>query len=273
MVNKTTTTIAILSIFASAPAAADDLGHALEYIDDNFGDEGIDGYEELVEPERNDAIAMLTARDVQMGKDLAEYDCWDSPIDGGGTVMRTSGEQHWATRACHEYKFKQDHAPGYQTLGDRQLTEREVMALIEGPAARQRIPAIMLLTMIRFASGYRPGVISDRGHKGLLQLREDNLAAVGIDQPGDLLDPVNNIEVGAEYYVRLTIKTGGYFGALMSWHEGMNTLVKEGWSSSDPKNLYWVREVDRFYFSEGRSHRFPDDIAASSMTFVWTWLE
>ncbi len=273
MVNKTTTTIAILTLFVSAPAAAQDLGNALQYIEDNFGEEGVAGYESLVEPQRHEALAMLTARDVQVGKDLTEYDCWDSPIDGGGTVMRTSGEQGWATRACHEYKFRQDEVPGFRTVGDRILTEREVMAMIEGPAARQRIPPIMLLTMIRFASGFRPGAISNEGHKGLLQLREDNLAAVGIHDHGDLLDPVNNIEVGAEYYVRLTIKTGGYFGALMSWHEGLNTLVKEGWNSVDKRNLYWVREVDRFYFSEGRSHRFPTDIAASSMTFVWTWMD
>lgn len=271
MVNKTLAILFGLTI--SAPASAQDLGSALEYIEDNFGEEGVAGWEEHREEERHEALGMLTARDVRVGKDLESYDCWDSPIDGGGTVMRTSGEQHWATRACHEYKFKQDEVPGFVTMGPPALTEQQVMPLIRGPAAEFNIPPVMIATIIRFASGFRPGAISERGHKGLLQLREDNLAAVGITNPGDLLDPGNNIRVGCEYYARLTVKLGGYFGALMSWHEGTNTLVKEGWNSSDPKNLYFVREVDRFYFSLGRSNRFPNDIAANSMSFVWTWME
>lgn len=264
--------IVILSLFVSAPAAANDLGHALEYIDDNFGEEGVEGYEEYVEPARHEALAFLTARDVIKGMDLSQYDCWNSAVDGFAT-MRTSGEEHWSKRTCLEYRFKQDHVPGFRTVGDRLLSEREVEALSEGPARRHRILPLMIVTMIRYASGFRPGAISDQGHKGLLQLREDNLAAVGINNPGNLLDPVNNIEVGCEYFVRLLVKTGGYFGALISWHEGTNTLVREGWNSADPRNLWWVREVDRIYFAAGRSHRFPNDIAAESMAFVWSWMD
>ena len=66
-------------------------------------------------------------------------------------------------------------------------------------AAREtNVPAGLLDVIIRYSSGYRPGVISDDGRYGLLQLEPHHLRSLGIEF-GDLLDPRENIRAGSRY--------------------------------------------------------------------------
>lgn len=269
-------TIGVLGVLAlGGEAYAQDLGEALEFIEDTVGEKEIQGYEHLRDgAPKHEALPMLNARDVEMGKPLDTYDCWESPVDGGPTVMRTSGEQTWATRACHEHKFRQNSVRGFKTLGDRpRIPKRIIDQMIAPAAARWNVHPTLIEAIIRFASGYRPGAISNEGHMGLMQLDPELLDYVGIRNHGDLLDPQNNINVGTEYCARMIVRLGGYMSAVTAWYDGPYALVRDGWNGNDPKLLWFVREVDRLYYAHGRANRFPHEIAADSMTFIWTWMQ
>lgn len=268
---RTDLIVLTLLLAAGRPALANDLADAVEWVQDNGGDETVPGLAPAAdEAHRDDALALLNSRDVRPGDDLDRYRCEDAPIDGFGT-MRTSGEQAWALRECQARRWKRNELPGFVTLGPPALPERRVRAWVERASAETDVPVKLLETIIRFVSGFRPGVVSERGHLGLMQLRPDVLAELGISH-GDLLDPRENIRVGALYLRALTFEYGSLKLALAAYRDGPAPVEAAGRRIPSQRRYIWfVREVIKMYY--GSIREFPDEIGAESIGFVWTWLE
>jgi hypothetical protein len=222
--------LALLASMAPGLAYADDLGDTLAYLQ-QAGSADVRGLEALAEFDDNSALPMLISRDVKPGAPLDSYDCFGSAIDQ--TVLRTSGEEKLALRWCMELRWEKDQLAGYRTLGEIRLDPRDVADAIRMAARETNVPAQLIDLIIRYSSGYRPGVVSEDGHYGLMQLAPEHLREVGIDFE-NLLDPRENILVGARYLARLTHR----FSDLML-HPPRTAKIRLGW--------------DR----EGQQHRCP----------------
>lgn len=252
------------TLLAARPAEANDLGDAVGWLARQGVEVGVDG-----EEAKHDALPMLNSRNVD-GRGLDEYRCEDAPIDGFAT-MRTNGQQGWALRACTELKFRQDHVAGFVTMGPPPLLPADLQSWLRAAEGETDVPAKLLETIARFVSGFRPGLISEQGHYGLLQLRPEVLAAQGLSH-GDLLDPAENLRVGARYLRGLVFRFGDIKLAVAAFRDGPAVIEASGGKLPQDRRYRWfVREVTRLYFASNR--RFPDEIGADAMRFVWEWLQ
>ena len=250
-------------------ALADDLGEALHFIEETVGEQEIAGYEHLAEPDSEAAIPMLISRDVEPGAPLDRYDCFGSAVDQ--PVLRTSGEDKWALRQCMESRWEQERLPGYRTLGSVRLDAKALAGAIERASRETNVPAKLIDLIIRYSSGYRPGVVSNEGRYGLMQLDPVQLRSLGITF-GDLLDAEENISAGARYLARLTHRFGDLLLALGAFASSPQAIEDAGRQLPKERRTVWfAREVGMLYFSSKLD--VPQDIAVESMAFVWTWMD
>ncbi len=262
-------TLALMIAVLPRAAEAGDLGEALDFIEDTTGDELGGGWHDLAEPEVTEALPMLVSRDVRPGAALDEYDCFDSAVDQ--TVLRTSGEEKWALRYCMRTRWKRDHLRGYRTLGEVRLKRSDVAGAIAIAARETHVPAALIDLIIQYSSGYRPGVISDDGHYGLMQLNPEHLRDVGLEFD-NLLDPQENILVGARYLARLTIHFSDVKIALGAYHVGARAVDEGGGDlPNDRASVWFTRALLNLYYSTLRE--VPKEIGADSMAFVFEWLD
>ena len=257
--------LALAASTVSIPAAAQDLGDAVDYAKEHFNRGAGRPYESaLKDRSRNDAMGMLSSRDVVLGKPLEAYDCLDSAIDTM-PIMRSSSKEKASLRYCLIHRFDRDSLPGFRTLGDARLDETAVRPIVESMAARYEVPAVILNTIIGLSSGFRPHAVSDAGHVGLMQLRPDLLVDQGIEF-GDLMDPRENIRAGAAYYRALVFEHGSLRKALLAYPDGPGDMTYKS-----RVKRWFVNFTMQMYL--GANRKFPYKLGAENMTFVWTWLE
>jgi soluble lytic murein transglycosylase-like protein len=250
-------------------AFADDLGDALHFIEETAGTEEIAGWEALSEPDSNAALPMLVSRDVKPGAPLDSYDCAGSSVDQ--PVLRTSGEEKLLLRACMEARWEKDSLAGYRTLGEVRLDPKTLDDTIRAASRETNVPAQLIDIIIRYSSGYRPGVISDDGRYGLMQLEPHHLRSLGIEM-GDLLDPRTNIFAGARYLARLTHRYGDLLLALAALRSSPETVEAAGRQLPKERDVIWfVRETVTVYFNAKLD--VPETVAVESMAFVFNWLD
>ncbi len=263
------TLVAYVVVLAPLSAQAGDLGESLHFIDETLGPDAIAGYENVAQPNDHTAMGFLTARDVEVGRPLTEYSCAEAAVDGEYT-LRTNGNERWSGRHCRELRFTRDALPGYQTMGPRALRERELQPILRRAEAATDVPASLLEAVVRFQSGRRPGLVSDDGRQGLMQLSPQLLRGQGIE-PINLLDPETNVMLGARYIRSLTLQFKGLKMGLAAYLYGPQAVAAAGDIPDDPETLFFVREVMRLYYASIRD--VPKQIAAESVAFVWNWLE
>jgi soluble lytic murein transglycosylase-like protein len=87
---------------------------------------------------------------------------------------------------------------------------------------------LFVVALIAVESGFDHGAESVRGARGLMQLRENTLAAEAerSNLDGDLDDPVTNVRAGVRYYRRLVRAFGDHEIALMAYNAGPNRILK-----------------------------------------------
>ena len=262
--------VLVVAVAASERAQANDLGDAVRWVQEQGADEQVSTYEVHAEgASDHSALALINTRQVYHGG-LEAYDCDDSPVDGE-FVFRTNGNQRWADRACRELRWQKESLPGYVTLGPRALPEKDIRRFAERASAQSQVPATLLVIMAKYLSGYRPGVVSERGHKGLLQLRPKVLRNLGIKH-GHLLDPAENMRAGAEYFRYLVFRYRNFKLALAAFQDGPHVVEVAGRKLPRHRRYLWfVREINRIYNATLRA--FPDEIGAESLHFVWTWMD
>jgi soluble lytic murein transglycosylase-like protein len=111
-------------------------------------------------------------------------------------------------------------------LGD---ASRRLLALtIAGEAEDARIDPLLVLALIQVESGFDPRALSNRGARGLMQLREPTMrrelerSGLALDDPHD---PVANVQAGVRYLRRLLDAFGREEVALMAYNAGPNRIL------------------------------------------------
>jgi soluble lytic murein transglycosylase len=87
-----------------------------------------------------------------------------------------------------------------------------------------RLDPILVMAVIGVESRWDPSAVSDRGARGLMQLRrlaletEERDAGTG---PGDVHDPIHNVRMGVRYLARMVVSFGGDVDlALVAYNSG-----------------------------------------------------
>jgi Transglycosylase SLT domain len=108
--------------------------------------------------------------------------------------------------------------------GDRRRLARTLVA--EAEAAR--IDPLLVLALIQIESSYDPAALSERGARGLMQLREPTLRRE-VERAGleweDAHDPAVNVQAGIRYLRRLLDAFGREEVALMAYNAGPNRIL------------------------------------------------
>ncbi|HEY6002091.1 MAG TPA: lytic transglycosylase domain-containing protein, partial [Anaeromyxobacter sp.] len=107
--------------------------------------------------------------------------------------------------------------------------ERRVLAqTIVAEAAAARIDPLLVLALIEVESAYDPAALSERGARGLMQLREPTMRRE-LERHGLVLedprDPVANVRAGVRYLRRLLDAFGREEVALMAYNAGPNRIL------------------------------------------------
>jgi soluble lytic murein transglycosylase-like protein len=108
--------------------------------------------------------------------------------------------------------------------GDRRRLARTLV----GDADAARIDPLLVLALIEIESAYDPAAISNRGARGLMQLRGPTLRREaersGLDWR-DPHDPIVNVQAGIRYLRRLLDAFGREELALMAYNAGPNRIL------------------------------------------------
>jgi soluble lytic murein transglycosylase-like protein len=103
-----------------------------------------------------------------------------------------------------------------------------VAAAILEEAAAARLDPVLVMAIIEVESGWDPGAVSQRGARGLMQLRPATLASEaregGFDA-GDPHDPLVNVRAGIRYFARMVRQFGDDDLALVAYNAGPTRLA------------------------------------------------
>jgi soluble lytic murein transglycosylase-like protein len=99
---------------------------------------------------------------------------------------------------------------------------------IVAEAMRARIDPLLVLALIQIESRFDPAALSERGARGLMQLREPTLRRevehAGLDWES-AADPAVNVQAGIRYLRRLLDAFGREEVALMAYNAGPNRIL------------------------------------------------
>jgi hypothetical protein len=100
--------------------------------------------------------------------------------------------------------------------------------VIYDEAKSASLDPVLILAVIAVESGFDRVAQSERGARGLMQLRPATLRreAERSQLDGDLDDPVLNVRAGVRYYTRLIRAFGSTDLALMAYNAGPNRILK-----------------------------------------------
>jgi len=185
----------------ASPAAASDLAEALNFAQSVMGDEIIEGYEDFVDYDPNEALPLLLARDLKDTETPYEplYD--DAP------------------------RQKSQQAPHFVDLGGSRLDFDTLRPLMARASEATGLPIALIDAVIRTESGYRPNAVSRTGAKGLMQLMPGTARQMGVHDP---FDPGQNILGGARYLRRMYDRFGSLRLAIAAYNAGPGNVKKHG---------------------------------------------
>jgi hypothetical protein len=147
--------------------------------------------------------------------------------------------------------------------GDRRRLARTLVA--ESVAAR--IDPLLVLALIEIESSYDPAALSNRGARGLMQLREPTLRReverAGLDWE-DAHDPAVNVQAGIRYLRRLLDAFGREEVALMAYNAGPNRILGYLRAGEIPERFFeYPRKVREEVQRLRRSWRRGDEVAVA----------
>ena len=111
-------------------------------------------------------------------------------------------------------------------LGLRPATATTYDGMIANAAIRHRVDPLMLHSVIRQESGYRPQAVSHAGARGLMQIMPATGVGLGVANSAYLMDPATNIDAGARHLRRLWDKFGGRFDLVLAAYNAGEGAVR-----------------------------------------------
>lgn len=218
-------TISALLGLWSGVAHASDLAEALNFAKEVMGDHIVEGYEEFVDWDKTEALALLLARDVTPGAAPQTYEYRKD----GRQFNRDRGDDYYRKiygknepRGGAGVVVGGSEAP-YQTLGSVRLNYQALSSFITEASRSTGLPKALIDAVIRTESGYRPRVVSRAGAQGLMQLIPSTARRMGVVDP---FDPRQNIMGGARYLRRLYDKFGSLKLAIAAYNAGPGAVRK-----------------------------------------------
>lgn len=94
---------------------------------------------------------------------------------------------------------------------------------VRGESEAAGLDPLLVMAVIGVESGWAPAAVSDRGARGLMQLRKVALAGEEREAgmaPGDVHDPVHNVRMGVRYLARMIQVFGDEDLGLMAYNAG-----------------------------------------------------
>ena len=209
------------------PALASDLAEALNFAKEVMGDHIIEGYEDFVDWDETEALALLLARDVEPGAAPESYEV----TRHGRDLNRDRGTEYYQK---HYDRGGQgghsgtgvvvgDRKAPYQTLGAVRLNYQALRSFIAEASRATGLPQALIDAVIRTESGYRPQAVSRAGAQGLMQLIPSTARRMGVIDP---FDPRQNIMGGSRYLRRLYDKFGSLKLAIAAYNAGPGAVRK-----------------------------------------------
>ena len=101
--------------------------------------------------------------------------------------------------------------------------------VIEQESSAASLDPVLVLAVIEIESGWSPGAVSERGARGLMQLRKVALESeerrAGLDA-GDAHDPVHNVRMGIRYLARMVAEFQDVDLGLMAYNVGPTRFLE-----------------------------------------------
>lgn len=178
--------------------SAGDLSDALAYTREVMGEEAIEGYEQYIEENPDEALWVLMERYTPL-----------SPSNGPIRPRRRR------SRSRHSLSDLGNTRLGYAPLAEH----------IREAARQTGLPAALIDAVIRTESGYRPHAVSRTGAVGLMQLMPGTAREMGVR---DRHDPRQNILGGSRYLRKMYDRFGRIEHAIAAYNAGPGNVRKYG---------------------------------------------
>jgi hypothetical protein len=128
----------------------------------------------------------------------------------------------------------------------------DIRALATAAARRHGLDPELVLAVIGAESNFRPGAVSPKGARGLMQLMPATAREMGVT---DILDPAANVDGGTKYLKQLLELYGGDMArALAAYNAGPGAVARHRGIPPYRETQHYVKKVLRSY----ESAREPD---------------
>jgi soluble lytic murein transglycosylase-like protein len=126
----------------------------------------------------------------------------------------------------------------------------DLAAAVRGEAESAGLDPLLVMAVIGVESAWETGAVSERGARGLMQLRKVALAGEEREAglaPGDVHDPVHNVRMGVRYLARMVEAFGDEDLGLMAYNTGPTRLLSYLLAVGELPDSLWsyVRKVRR----------------------------
>ena len=123
-------------------------------------------------------------------------------------------------------------------------------AAVRGESESAGLDPLLVMAVIGVESAWEPGAVSERGARGLMQLRKVTQAGEEREAglvPGDVHDPAHNVRMGIRYLARMVEVFGDEDLGLMAYNTGPTRLSSYLQAVGEVPDSLWsyVRKVRR----------------------------
>lgn len=210
------TTLLCCTTYPALARGEGDIAEAVRFAAEFVGDEVVEGFEDFVDSDPDEALSLLLSRDVVPGRSPEHYLDDDSGFGIGPA------------------------APVFDTLGDSRLSYRALEAFIAEASRETGLPAALIDAVIRTESGYRPAAVSKAGAVGLMQLLPSTAREVGVR---DVFDPRSNILAGSRYLKKMLTQFGSLRLAVAAYNAGPGAVSKHAGVPPYKETIRYVSTV------------------------------
>ena len=121
---------------------------------------------------------------------------------------------------------------------------------VRGESEAVGLDPVLVMAVIGVESAWVPTAVSERGARGLMQLRKVALAGEEREAgmaPGDVNDPVHNVRMGIRYLARMVQEFGSEDLGLMAYNAGPTRFLSHLLAVDELPDSLWsyVRKVRR----------------------------